>query len=173
MADVVTGLDKQDLRILQRIVQRKRGVILAINKWDTVEKDSHTATAYEKEIRAFLRTNDYVPVIFISAQTKQRIYKLMEIAKSVLAEMQKKIPTSELNSRLQADIALRPPSATSGKEIKINYITQIAQNHPVFIFFVNDPRGIDENYSRYLEGKIREHWGFDGAPIALQFRRKN
>ncbi|MBI4809870.1 MAG: ribosome biogenesis GTPase Der [Ignavibacteriales bacterium] len=173
MVDVEAGLDKQDLRILEDIIERRRGVVLVVNKWDTVEKDDQTARYFEKAIKRFLRVYDYVPLIFISAIEKQRIYKVIDLAKEVFAEQTKRVSTNKLNKLLLQDIQSKPPSAKSGKEIKINYITQVKTNPPAFGFFVNEPKLVEEKYKRFLEGRIREHFGFIGVPVSLYFKKKN
>jgi GTP-binding protein len=173
MIDMMAGIDKQDLRILQRIAEQRRGIVLAVNKWDAFEKDGVLSSHYEKYIRSFLRMYDYVPVIFVSAIRRVRIFKLIDIAREIFKEQQKKVPTSKLNDMIQKDFGSHPPSNSTGKEIKLNYITQIERGTPVFAFFLNDPRGIDEQYKRFLEKKLREHFGFHGVPLTLQFRRKN
>jgi len=173
VVDVEAGVDKQDLRILENIIERHRGVVIAANKWDLVEKDDQTAKAYEKSLRSLLRIYDFVPVIFISALEKQRVFKLIELAKAVHAEQQKRIPTNKLNTLLLDDIHAKPPSCSSGKEIKINYITQVKTEPPAFAFFTNEPKLIEKRYKRYLEKRLREHFGFQGIPISLYFRKKN
>jgi len=173
VVDVEAGVDKQDLRILENIIERHRGVVIAANKWDLVEKDDQTAKAYEKSLRSLLRIYDFVPVIFISALEKQRVFKLIELAKTVHAEQQKRIPTNKLNTLLLDDIHAKPPSCSSGKEIKINYITQVKTEPPAFAFFTNEPKLIEKRYKRYLEKRLREHFGFQGIPISLYFRKKN
>ena len=173
MVDVEAGVDKQDLRILERIAERHRGVVLAANKWDTVEKNDQTAAGYERVLREMLRIYDYVPIVFISALTKQRIYKVIEVAKNVFQEQNKRIATNKLNNLLRKDIQIYPPSSKTGKEIKIKYITQVKTNPPAFAFFVNEPTLIEERYRRFLERKIREHFGFVGVPLSLYFQRKD
>jgi GTPase len=173
LIDVETGIDRQDLRILETIVEQLRGVVLVANKWDLVEKDENTAKAYEKEIRKLLRIYDYIPVIFISALTKQRIYKVIELARTVYSEQQKRISTNKLNNILGKIIAATPPSSSSGKEIKINYITQVKINPPAIAFFTNEPKLIEDRYRRFLEKAIRTHFGFTGVPVELYFRKKN
>ncbi len=173
MIDIEAGMDKQDLRILEDIIERRRGVVIAVNKWDTVEKDELTAMQFEKSIKKFLREYDYIPVIFISALEKQRIYKLVELAKDVFAEQTKRISTNKLNNLLLHDIAEKPPGSKSGKEIKIKYITQVKTNPPAFGFFANEPKLVEEKYKRFLEGRIRKHFGFIGVPISLYFKKKN
>ncbi|HZY09599.1 MAG TPA: ribosome biogenesis GTPase Der [Bacteroidota bacterium] len=173
MTDAEQGMDKQDLRILEDIAERRKGAILAINKWDAIKKDGQTANNYEKALGEFLRIYDYVPIVFISALTKQRIFKVIEIAKNVHAELNKRIATNQLNKILLKEIGKNPPSTTTGKEIKINYVTQVKSNPPTFTFFANEPKLVDDQYKRFLERKIRSHFGFLGVPIVLHFRRKN
>lgn len=173
MVDVAAGIDKHDLRILEDIIERRRGVVMAVNKWDLVEKNDQTARHFEASIKKFLRLYDYVPVIFISALEKQRIYKTIEMAKMVFAEQTKRISTNKLNNLLLREIALKPPSAKSGKEIRINYVTQVKTNPPAFSFFVNEPKMIEEKYKRFLENRLREHFKFVGVPLSLYFKNKN
>lgn len=171
--DAQQGLENQDLRIVEFAIERKRAIVIAVNKWDLIEKDDTTARTLEKALRAKLRMYDFIPIIFISALTKQRVYKLIEIVKRVDVEQTRRIATNELNTTLGADIVAFPPRSKSGKEIKINYITQVNSKPPVFAFFCNEPKMIDDNYRRYLENKIREHFRFEGVPLGLSFRSKN
>ncbi len=172
MTDGKTGLEHQDLRIISDALERYRPVVLVVNKWDLVEKDETTAKYYEKAIREKLRIYDYIPIIFVSALTKQRVFKVLELAKQIDEEQHKRINTSELNDLMQEDIASFPPKSTSGKEIKIKYVTQVKTKPPVFAFFCNEPQLIEDNYRRYLENRIREHYTFTGVPIILSFKRK-
>ena len=174
LIDAVIGIDKQDQKILDEIIRRRKGVIIAVNKWDLVEeKETNTAKFYEEEAKKKLGNVDYAPVIFISALTKQRIYKLIDIAKTVDQERKKKIATSELNDVLLPEIVrVPPPSSPTGKEVKIKYITQVGDYYPIFLFFTNEPRFIPDNYKRYLEKLIRAKFGFQGVPITLSFRDK-
>jgi GTPase len=172
LLDATQGLEHQDLRIIETALERKRAIVLAVNKWDLVEKDDQTARAYEKALQEKLRIYNFVPIIFISALTRQRIYKVIELVKAVDAEQNKRISTSELNDLLGADVRSYPPRSRSGKEIKINYITQVKTKPPVFAFFCNEPKLIDDTYRRYLENKIRDHFTFNGVPISLSFKQK-
>jgi GTP-binding protein len=172
LLDATQGLEHQDLRIIETALERKRAIVLAVNKWDLVEKDDQTARAYEKALQEKLRIYNFVPIIFISALTRQRIYKVIELVKAVDAEQNKRISTSELNDLLGADVRSYPPRSRSGKEIKINYITQVKTKPPVFAFFCNEPKMIDDTYRRYLENKIRDHFTFNGVPISLSFKQK-
>lgn len=172
LVDAKDGLEHQDLRIISTALERKRPVVLVLNKWDIVEKDENTAKAYERAIREKLRIYDYLPVVFISARTKQRVFKVLELVKSVDAEQNKRISTNELNEALGPDIAAFPPRSKSGKEIKIKYITQVKTKPPVFAFFCNEPGLVEDTYRRYLENRIRAHYPFTGVPITLSFKQK-
>lgn len=172
LIDAEQGIDKQDLHILDNIVEKKRGIIICVNKWDLIEKNDQTAIHFENRIKAMLRIYDYAPIIFISAKTKQRIFKTIELAKKVNFELNKRIPTSKLNNVLLNDILKNPPSSSSGKEIKIKHILQVKTAPPVFTFFTNHPELIQRSYIRFLENKIRKYFGFDGVPLTLKFKRK-
>lgn len=166
-------LDSQDVKIIEEVLRLKKGLLIIINKWDLVEKSSNTAKIFEKKISEHLRSYTFLKFIFISALTKQRIHKVLEDAKEIYDERSKKIKTSELNELILNEIRLTPPQSLRGKEIKINYITQLKSSPPVFVFFVNDPDGITENYKKFLEKKLRERFGFTGVPLSLIFRKKN
>ena len=172
LLDAQQGLEHQDLRIVETVMERNRPAVIAVNKWDLVEKDDRTAAEYERALHERLRTYSFLPVLFISALNRQRIYKVIEVVKTVHAEQNRRIATSELNAKLQTDIQTFPPRSRSGKEIKINYVTQVKSKPPVFAFFCNEPKLIDENYRRFLENRIREHFKFTGVPLVLSFKRK-
>jgi len=173
LLDAELGLENQDQRIIQEAVRRRKGLIIAINKWDLIEKDVNTAKRYEDAIKAKMKTVDYVPIITISALTKQRIYKLIDLAKKIHEERKKKIPTNQLNEILLPEILKTPPPATpTGKEIKIKYITQVGEHYPIFLFFANQHKYIPESYKRFLERLIRQHFGFQGVPITISFKEK-
>lgn len=173
LIDAQQGLEHQDLRIIETAIERKRAVVIAVNKWDLIEKDATTAKSLEKALKEKLRIYDFIPIIFVSTLAKQRIYKVIELAKSVDAEQNKRIATSELNNLLGMDVRTFPPRSRTGKEIKINYITQVDSKPPVFAFFCNEPKLIDDNYKRYLQNKIRGHFTFSGVPVVLSFKKKN
>ncbi len=172
--DAETGVEKQDQKIVQEAIRRRKGLIIAVNKWDLIEKETNTAKEYADEIIQTLGSVYYVPIIFISALTKQRIFKVIDLAKKVYAERGKKIPTSKLNDVLLPEIQKNPPPATpTGREIKIKYITQGGQHYPIFIFFCNYPKHIHDSYKRFLERKIRENFGFEGVAMTLSFKDKS
>ena len=173
LIDAERGLDKQDQKIIDEVVRRRKGLILAVNKWDLVDKETNTSVQYEKVIKEKMGSIDYVPIIFISALTKQRIFKLIELCKKINEERKKKIPTSTLNGVLLPEIEKNPPPATgSGKEVKIKYVTQGGEHYPVFIFSTNRPKDIPDNYRRFLERTIRNKFGFKGVPFTIIFKAK-
>ncbi len=173
LLDAQLGLEKQDQRIIQEAVRRRKGIILAVNKWDLISKETNTAKEYEDKIRTKLGSIDYVPIIFISALTKKRITKLIELSKQIKSERSKKISTSVLNDTLLPEINKNPPPSTKrGREIKIKYVTQVGDKYPIFIFFANDVGEIPQHYRRFLEKIIRKHFGFFGVPISVSLKEK-
>ncbi|MBK7259826.1 MAG: ribosome biogenesis GTPase Der [Ignavibacteriae bacterium] len=172
LVDAQDGVEHQDLRIIETAMEKRTPAIIAVNKWDLVEKDDRTAAAYEKAIRERLRIYDFLPIMFVSALSKQRIYKLIEMAKEVRAEAQKRISTSQLNDRLLPEVTAHPPRSRSGKEIKIKFITQVKSEPPVFAFFANEPQLIEDSYIRFLENRLREQFGFTGVPLVISLKKK-
>ena len=154
LVDASAGMDKQDLHIVEEICTRRRGVVIAINKWDTVEKDTTTALSYEKAIGTMLRKYDYIPLIFISALRKQRIFKAVALARTVHAQFTRRIATNKLNNIMLPEIERRPPTSSSGREIRINYVTQTRTGSPLFAFFTNEPLKIKTEYKRFLASQI-------------------
>jgi len=173
LLDATQGLEHQDLRIVETTMERRRGAVIAVNKWDLVEKDSMTAALFEKALKERLRQYDFLPILFLSVLERQRVFKVLDIARKVHTEQQKRIPTSELNATLGVAIQERPPQSRSGKEIKVNYVTQVKTAPPVFTFFCNNPGLIDEGYRRFLENRIPQHYAITGVPIVLAFKRKS
>ncbi len=173
MLDVQTGFEKQDQKIIDEVVRWRKGLVIAINKWDLIEKETNTARDYEKVIKEKLGTVDFAPVIFTSALTKQRIYKLIDLCKKVQTERTKKIPVPELNNSILPEIEKNPPPASpTGKEVKIKFINQVGDYYPIFLFFTNYPNHIPDHYRRYLERLLRKFYGFEGVPITVSFRKK-
>ncbi|HTY37536.1 MAG TPA: ribosome biogenesis GTPase Der [Bacteroidota bacterium] len=170
--DAKRGFDVQDLHIVESTMERRRPALIAVNKWDLVEKDTNTAREYETFLKGKLGLHDHIPVMFVSALTKQRIHKLIDTAKHVREEHCKRIETSELNDVLLPEIERNPPKSSSPKEIKIKYITQVKTEPPMFAFFCNEPKLVQESYKRFLINRIREHFGFAGVPFTLTFKRK-
>ena len=173
LIDSQIGLEKQDQKIIDEVIRWRKGLIIAVNKWDLVEKDSNTSAFYEKALKEKMGAIDYAEIIFISALTKQRIYRLVELSKKVSEDRKKKIPTSELNDFLLGEIEKSPPPTTpTGKEVKIKYVTQLGEHYPIFAFFCNYPKHVADNYKRFLEKLIRNNYGFNGVPITLSFKTK-
>ncbi|MDR3627930.1 MAG: ribosome biogenesis GTPase Der, partial [Ignavibacteriaceae bacterium] len=157
MLDAQQGIETQDQKIIDEAIRRRKGIIIAVNKWDLVEKDNQTTKKFEDAIIDRMGSIDYLPMIFISALTKQRIFKLVDLCIEVDAERKKKITTNKLNETLLPEISKMPPPSTgTGREIKIKYITQAGSHYPVFIFMANYPKNIPENYKKFLERLIRK-----------------
>lgn len=170
--DAERGLEAQDVNIISLAQRQGKGMVIMVNKWDLIEKDSKTSEKFRKEIVEKLAPIDYLPIIFASVLNKQRIFQVMEKAVKVYENKTKKIPTSQINDTLLPEIARYPPPATKGKLIQIKYITQVNARFPSFAFFCNLPQYIQESYQRFLENKIRENFDFEGVPVRLIFRKK-
>ena len=172
LIDARDNIQDQDKTIIEYALRYKKGILLAVNKWDLIVKDTSTAREFEKTIQERMPYISYLPIIFISALTKQRVYKVLEIAQSIFTERGKRIKTGVLNSFLENVIRATPPPAPGGKQIKINYCTQVKSKPPVIAIFSNYPKMIKANYRLFLENKLREQFGFFGVPLSLTFRRK-
>jgi GTPase len=170
--DAQRGLESQDVNIISMAQKQGKGIVVMVNKWDLIEKDSKTAEKHRKEMLHSLAPIDYVPFIFASVLNKQRIFQVIEKAVEVYNNKTKKVPTSKLNDALLPEIAHYPPAAIKGKHIQIKYITQVAARTPSFAFFCNLPQYIQESYQRFLENKLRENFDFEGVPVRLFFRKK-
>lgn len=172
MIDATEGIQKQDLTIYYMIEKNHKGVVVLVNKWDLVEKDTMTAVEYEKKLRNDLAPYNDVPIIFTSALTKQRIHKALEKAMDVFENRTRKISTSELNDRLLPIIDSNPPPSLKGKYVKIKYVQQLPTHAPAFAFFCNLPQYIPDSYKRFLENRLREMYNFEGVPVRIYFRKK-
>lgn len=174
MIDATRGIEAQDVNIFSLIQRNKKGLVVVVNKWDLVDDKSNAAIRhYEEAIRARFAPFTDFPIIFTSAVTKQRIFKVLETAIEVYGNRKRTVPTSQLNTVLKADIDAYPPPSNKGKFIKIKYITMLkGAQVPTFIFFCNLPQWVKEPYRRYLENKIREHWDFNGTPVNVFMREK-
>jgi GTP-binding protein len=170
--DAERKLESQDVNIISLAQRQGKGMVIMVNKWDLIEKDTKTADAFKKEINEKIAPIDYIPIIFASALNKQRIFQVIEKAVEVYKNKTKKIPTSKLNEVLLADIQRYPPPAMKGKFIQIKYVTQVNARFPSIAFFCNLPQYIQPSYERYLENRIREHFDFEGVPVRLIFRKK-
>lgn len=170
--DAERGLESQDVNIISLAQKQGKGMVIMVNKWDLIEKDSKTADKLKKEMLEKIAPISYIPFVFASALTKQRIFQVIEKAVEAYQNKTKKIATSALNDALLPEIAHYPPPAIKGKLIQIKYITQVAAKTPSFVFFCNLPQYIQESYQRFLENRIREKFDFEGTSIRLFFRKK-
>jgi GTP-binding protein len=172
MIDATIGIEAQDVNVFRLIERNWKGVVLLVNKWDLVEKETQTMKEFEKQIRLRLEPFDDVPILFVSALTKQRIHKALELAVQVYKNRIQRIPTSRLNEVMQEAIETNHPPSVKGKFIQIKYVTQLPTHAPSFAFYCNLPQYVRESYMRYLENKIREHFSFTGVPIKIFMRKK-
>lgn len=172
MIDATRGFEGQDQKIFSLIERNRKGIVVVVNKWDLIEKDTHSTKLFEADIRE--KTAPYVdyPIIFTSAITKQRLFKTLEEAARVYENRTRKISTSQINEFLLPLIANTPPPATKGKYIKIKFITQLPTIPPSFAFFCNLPQYVKEPYKRFLENKIRGKWDLSGVPVNIFMRKK-
>ncbi len=173
LIDATQGFEAQDINILRLVIKNKKGLVVVVNKWDLIEKDSNTHLAFEQQIKERMAPFTDVPIVFTSVIQKQRIFKALELAHEVYENRKRQIPTAQLNEFLLPIIqAFPPPTASRGNYIKIKYITQLRTATPQFVFFCNFPNDVKDSYSRFLENKLREHFNFQGVPIQLHFRQK-
>lgn len=175
MIDATRGIEAQDVNIFSLIQKNKKGLVVVVNKWDLAEDKSTAAIKhYESAIRERFAPFTDFPVIFASALTKQRIFKVLQTAVDVYKNRRRQVPTSELNRVMLEEIAACPPPSNKGKFVKIKYVTMLKGSPvPTFIFFCNLPQWVKEPYRRYLENKVREHWDFSGTPVQIFMRDKS
>ncbi len=172
MIDAQTGIEAQDMSIFRLAKERHKGIVILVNKWDLVEKETNTARDFEAEVKRRIAPFNDLPVIFISVKDKQRVLKAIEIALEVAERRKQKIKTSVLNEWLEEASAKHMPPAHRGHLIKIKYVTQLPLFYPAFAFFSNHPKQIPENYKQYLENELRKKFDFLGVPMLLFFREK-
>jgi len=163
----------QDAHIASYILEESKSAVVIVNKWDTIEKSTYTMNRYTEKIRAELKFLDYVPVLFISAKTGQRVDKVLPMALRVHSECLRRIPTSEINRLLREAVAEHPPKGSHRHRLKFFYGTQAGINPPTFVFFVNDASLVHFTYKRYLENRLRERYEFLGTPLRLVFRNRS
>ncbi len=173
MLDATQGLEQQDLNIFSLIQRNHKGVVIVVNKWDLVEKETNTHRDYEQLIRERIAPFEDVPIIFTSVINKQRIFKVLETARQVYEARSRRISTAELNDTLLPIVKEQnPPPSVKGKWIKIKYITQLPTAYPQFVFFCNLPQYVRDPYKRFVENRMRELWDFHGVPMTIYFRAK-
>ena len=174
MIDATRGIETQDMNIFQLIQKNNKSLVVVVNKWDLVEnKDQKVIATFEAAIRKRMAPFVDFPIIFASALTKQRIFKVLETAKQVYLNRKAHVGTSKLNEVMLPIIEAYPPQSVKGKYIKIKYCTQLPNTQiPSFVFYANLPQYVKENYRRFLENKIRENWSMHGCPINIFIRQK-
>ena len=172
MIDATQGIESQDLAILSLVEKNRKGLVILVNKWDLVEKDTNSARDFEEKIKERIAPFKDVPILFISVLEKQRLMKVVEAAMHVYDNLTKHIPTSKLNDFFLPLMEAFAPPAIKGKEVKVKYVMQL-KGQPIFILFCNLPQYVTESYKRFLENKLREEFDFSGVPIVLSFRKKN
>jgi len=172
MLDATRGFDGQVQNIFWLAERNRKGIVVLVNKWDLVDKETNTAKEYEAMIRKEMEPFTDVPIVFISVMNKQRIHKAIETAVAVYKNRSKKIKTSQLNEVLLPLIENYPPPSLKGKSVKIKFITQLPTPQPQFAFFCNLPQYVRDSYKRYLENQLRKHFDFNGVPISVYMRKK-
>ena len=172
VVDATRGIEAQDMNLFGLAQKNGKGIVVIINKWDLIEKETQTTKHYEALVKEKLAPFVDVPILFVSAITKQRVLKALSAMNSVYDSMNRKITTSKLNDFFLPIIEKTPPPSTKGKYIKIKYVTQLPTNCPSFAFFCNLPQYIPDSYKRFLENKLRANYEFSGIPIRLYFRKK-
>ena len=172
LIDATRGIEAQDVNIISLVKRNRKGVVLLVNKWDLIEKETKTTLAFQEIIMERIAPFRDVPIIFTSAITKQRIHKVLEVAIEVYENRNRKIPTSQLNKIMLECIEKYPPPAIKGKYVRIKFVTQLPTHAPSFAFFCNLPQYVKEPYSRFLENRLRENFTFTGVPIQIFLRKK-
>jgi GTP-binding protein len=173
LIDVTEGITAQDTHIAGMAIDKMKSVIIVVNKWDAIEKDTHTMVDFTRLVRSELNFLDYVPVLFISAKTGQRVSQVLPTAIHVQEERMRRIPTGEINRLVRDAMQAHAPPSKAGKRLRIMYASQVRTDPPTFLFHVNDPRIVHFTYTRFLENRIREKFGFLGTPLRLSFRKRS
>jgi GTP-binding protein len=172
LLDAVEGITAQDTHIAGMIIDERVSVVVLVNKWDAIEKDSHTMVEYTRRVLGELNFMDYVPVLFISALSGQRTGQVLKTALQVQEERLVRIPTAQLNRLVREAVVRHYPRSKRGKRLKIYYASQVAVDPPTFVFHVNEPELVHFTYARYLENQIRDAYPFTGTPVRLSFRKR-
>jgi GTP-binding protein len=172
LVDASEGLILQDLKVVESALETRRAIVLAVNKWDLIEKDEKTSDIFTSQIKDFARTLAFIPVIYISSLTGQRVAKTLTVVNSVFENWSREIPTGELNNFIEEIVRKQPPAAVRGKYMKILYGTQVGIRPPSFLLFCNYPDLLQKSYLRYIENQMRERFNFEGAPLRIKFKRK-
>ncbi len=172
VVDATQGFNRQDADIVRQVIERKKGLIVTVNKWDLIDKEAQPLHQYKNEIIYRLPALRWYPLLFISARTKQRVFEILKIAREVDQARRLRISTPRLNDYFQTVLQTTPPPSVKGKHIKIKFVNQVRVQPPVLLFFCNYPRLVPRDYRRFLENKLRAEFGFFGVPLTLKFREK-
>lgn len=172
LIDAEMGIESQDMSILRLALDRHKGIVMLVNKWDLIEKETNTAKEFADSLRARTAPFTDLPILFVSVRDKQRIYKSLEVALEVYERRKQRIKTSRLNDVMLKVIAQKPPPSHRGRFVKIKYVSQLPLPYPAFAFFCNHPRHVKANYRNYLENQLRKNFNFEGVPIVIHFRKK-
>jgi len=172
LIDGAEGVTAQDTHVAGYVLERYKGIVVIINKWDAVEKDTHTMVAFERQVREDLKFMSYVPVLFISAKTTQRVHRVLPAAMEVVAARRHRLTTSEFNNIIRTAYDSAMPPSRHGRTLRMYYGTQVGTEPPTFVIFVNNPDLVHFSYERYLENQIRAYYPFIGTPIRIYFRQR-
>lgn len=172
LLDAEEGITAQDAHVAGYVLEKMKGVVVVVNKWDALEKDTYTMVNYTRQLREELKFMDYVPMIYVSALTRQRVHTVLPTALEVADARRRRIPTGELNQIIRDAYDRTSPPRRGGKPLRLYYATQVSVSPPTFVVFVNDPELVHFSYERYLENRIREHVQFPGTPIRILFRKR-
>jgi len=170
--DAAEGMSEQDVRIAGYVHEEGKASVVMVNKWDLIEKDTHTMNQFKKKLYADLAFMDYAPMLFISAKTGQRVNKVMELVKRAYEQNSRRVSTGTLNDVMAEAIAMKEPPSDKGRRLKIYYATQYATNPPTFALVVNEPEIMHFSYLRYLENYLRKSFEIDSTPIRLKVRAR-
>ena len=172
VCDASDGLSEQDVKIAGYVHEEGKPSIVIVNKWDLIEKDTHTMDAFKKKMEVDLNFMPYVSYLFISAKTGQRVHKVLSCVQEVYAQSIRRIPTGALNDVVNEAVSMNEPPSLNGRRLKLYYATQVSVQPPTFVIFVNDSKMVHFSYERYLENFFRKSFGFEGTPIRLYFRNR-
>ena len=172
LIDAVKGFGKQDKTIIDQVIRKGKGLVLVVNKWDLIQKKTHTMKETTDEIRRQFKSLDHYPILYVSAMNRQRIHKVLEVAWDVYVRSQNQLSTRRLNQQIEAIAGKNPPPAERGKVIRIKYVTQVSRQPTVIALYLNYPKLVRQSYKRYLENRLRLSFDLQGIPIKLSFRKK-
>ena len=172
MIDAERGIEAQELNVFNLIIKNRKGVVILVNKWDLIEKETNTVKQYTEAIQARLAPFKDIPIVFVSALTKQRIHKALDVAIEVSENRKRRVTTSKLNDFMQKAMEEFPPPSHRGNYIRIKYVTQLPTHAPQFAFYCNYPQHVKESYKRFLENRLRDEYNFSGVPISIYMRKK-